>query len=74
MDHHAVADQVLAIHVNHPTWQQVERVLFTFNHECVPSIGAPIEASTELRILSEDIDKFPLAFVTPLSSEDNAEL
>ena len=41
---------------------------------CVASICSSIESSTDIVILSKDVYKLALAFITPLAAENDCEL
>ena len=49
-------------------------VLPPLNDERVASVGPSVETRADLHILREDVHKFPLSLVSPLRTEDDAEL
>jgi|LakMenE01Jun11ns_1017448.scaffolds.fasta_scaffold5458307_1 hypothetical protein len=52
----------------------MECVFMAVSDNSVTSISAAVETSTNVVILSENVDKFTLAFIAPLRAQDNSEL
>lgn len=68
-----VAEKILAAGVEDTARQQMESVLVSIGHNSVSCVGAAIEASANVVIFSENVDKFAFAFIAPLGAEDDAE-
>mmetsp|Transcript_104617 Transcript_104617/g.295958 ORF Transcript_104617/g.295958 Transcript_104617/m.295958 type:complete len:203 (-) Transcript_104617:3-611(-) len=74
VDHHTVADEVLARLVDHAARQQVECVLVAADHQGVACVGTAVEAGAELDVLGEDVHELAFALVAPLGAQHHAEL
>lgn len=71
VDDDTVAEQVLAGRIEYTARKQVERIFMSISHDGVSSIGATVEASADVIVFSENVNKFAFAFVAPLGSDNN---
>ncbi len=71
IDDDAVADDALLAGIEDPGGDQVELPRLARVHDGVPGVVAALEADDDVGVLGEEIDDLPLAFVAPLSADDD---
>jgi len=74
VDDDPVTEQVLAGWIEYTARKQVERIFMSISHDSVSSVGATVEASADVIVFSENVNKFAFAFVAPLGAEHDSEL
>lgn len=51
----------------------MESIFMSISNNGVASVGTSVEASAQVEIFSQNVDKFAFAFITPLGAQNDTE-
>ena len=72
--HGTVADDVNFALIQHSAGEKVEGEFFALHNKCVTSVRTAVKSRNNIVFCRQDIDKFPLPFITPLGTQNGANL
>jgi hypothetical protein len=71
VQHYPIANAAGFVRMQDSRWDQVQNEFLIINHQCVASVVASLKSDNVIGRLTQEINDFPLALVSPLGSNHN---
>jgi hypothetical protein len=74
VDDNTISEKIFAFGVQDTAREEMECVFLAIYNNGVSGIGAAVEPSANIVVCGENVDKLAFSLVTPLGSENDAQL